>query len=320
MSEIFDFFVIKHPQFPYEKSTFRTLVPKNLVAPTLRDVKRNVCPIYENVDRAIKAFNQFVRKNKVKELSLPSSTLDICLLMVCIPHRDDATSNWNPLNWSPLCTEGDCESCGGEDWYKELLRQIKDKDMGKKSITFSRWVSEKGSDGKKKQILKQESLALDDFVKKILFESLVEESFPEHLRKAWNQWEITKKPLRVIPAQPTDVGIHTHEDYQQDVKFLCSSETVSTHRGHGVIPMLCYPVVLEVFKADSTKELYGLIFLSDSKNKNFDTVNYFQEATINFVKSKGYTITRYDRITDGCSSQFWCYGTMRSPIGYAETC
>lgn len=24
---------------------------------------------------------------------------------------------------------------------------------------------------------------------------------------------------------------------------------------------------------------------------------------------KGLNIVRYDRLTDGCSSQYWCYGT-----------
>ena len=30
-----------------------------------------------------------------------------------------------------------------------------------------------------------------------------------------------------------------------------------------------------------------------------------------YVESLGYRIKRYDRISDGCSSQFWCWGTMK---------
>ena len=51
-------------------------------------------------------------------------------------------------------------------------------------------------------------------------------------------------------------------------------------------------VVVDVFKANSPAEHYGLIFISDSKSKNFDTVKVFEEATIEFVKSKGYMIER----------------------------
>lgn len=74
--------------------------------------------------------------------------------------------------------------------------------------------------------------------------------------------------------------------------------------------MVCYPVVLEVFKADGTKEMYGFIIMSDTKCKGFDTVKHFEERCLAEVWSIGYNIVRYDRISDGCSSQFWCYGTF----------
>ena len=49
--------------------------------------------------------------------------------------------------------------------------------------------------------------------------------------------------------------------------------------------------------------------MSDTKSKNFDTVKHFEEKCIQFIRNLGYNIVRYDRITDGCSSQFWCYGS-----------
>ena len=58
VEEIFAFFMQKHPEFSYCLSTFRRLVPKNLVRPTLRDVKQNTCPSHENVTRNLVAINR----------------------------------------------------------------------------------------------------------------------------------------------------------------------------------------------------------------------------------------------------------------------
>ena len=37
---------------------------------------------------------------------------------------------------------------------------------------------------------------------------------------------------------------------------------------------------------------------------------FLKEQCISYVQSLGHNIIRYDRLTDGCSSQFWCYGSM----------
>ena len=129
----------------------------------------------------------------------------------------------------------------------------------------------------------------------VLYPALVGNDFAEHLRKAWSQWQITKYPIEVVGGE-NDVAIRTREDFQEDIKFLCTSETVSTHRGVGVITMVCYPVVLEVFKTDGTKEMYGFIIMSDTKSKNFDTVKHFEEKCIQFIRNLGYNIVRYHRM------------------------
>ena len=117
--------------------------------------------------------------------------------------------------------------------------------------------------------------------------SLVKEKFPEHLRKSWNQWHITKKALIVPSEVVSDVVIRTREDYQEDLKFLCTSETVATHRGIGVITMLCYPIVMEIFKGDGTSEMIGIVYMSDTKSKNFITVRCFENMAIAYIKSFG---------------------------------
>ena len=93
VEEIYNFFRIKYPDFPHKLTVFRTLIPKNLVAPTMRDVKRNICPLHENVSQAIRAFNRFTKMNKVEELLLPKSSLDICLKLICNPMPNDQQEN-----------------------------------------------------------------------------------------------------------------------------------------------------------------------------------------------------------------------------------
>ena len=76
--------------------------------------------------------------------------------------------------------------------------------------------------------------------------------------------------------------------------------------------MVCYPVVLEIFLANTDdKEMHGVIFMSNTKVKNFNTVFNFENKVFDYVEKLGYCIQRYDRISDGCSSQFWCWGTFK---------
>ena len=166
-------------------------------------------------------------------------------------------------------------------------------------------------EGKKtRQVLRLQKTNILSFINTVLFKALWKKKFPEHLRKAWNQWQI-KRPIVIKSIDPNSVAIRTREDYQEDIKFLCMSETVSTHRELGVITMVCYPIVMEIFFNDGTKQLIGIIYLSNVKNKNFETVRHFEEKCIEYVKQQlGYKILRYDRLTDGCSSQYWCYGSF----------
>ena len=321
IQEIFNFFRIKHPDFDHQLSTFRTLVPKNLVPATLRDVKRNTCPIHENVQRCIKAINRFFRKHNAPELVLPKSTLDVSLKLICNPYPENEQMNRDPLNWHLNCTQGNCHNCSSDEWLKDLLERIKGKKilteiegesrirgLNEIDITYSQWVRER-NDGKSQVILRQKCCNIIHFVQDILMKALDE--FPEHLRKAWMQWQITKIPLIVPSNNPLDVVIRTREAFQEDLKFLCVSETVSTHRGIGVITMMCYPVVLEVFKIDGSVDLYGLIYMSNSKSKSFETVRYFEGLVVSFVRKLGFSILRYDRVSDGCTYQFWCWGSVQ---------
>ena len=66
---------------------------------------------------------------------------------------------------------------------------------------------------------------------------------------------------------------------------------------------------MESFHADGREKLHGVIFMSDTKDKSFNTVYHLELDAFDYVTKLGYTIGRYDRISGGCSSQFWCWGT-----------
>ena len=63
--------------------------------------------------------------------------------------------------------------------------------------------------------------------------------------------------------------------------------------------MLCYPVLLKIFRKNGKAELHGLVFLSNTKSKNFKTVMHLEKKVVDYVKSMEYTVVRYDRLTDG---------------------
>ena len=88
---------MKYPNFKYDITTFLKVIPKNLVRATLHDEKQNTYLLHENVKRAADAINR-VKKNKTKELILPSLTLDISLDMICNPAPNNKEENRNPLN------------------------------------------------------------------------------------------------------------------------------------------------------------------------------------------------------------------------------
>ena len=189
-----------------------------------------------------------------------------------------------------------------------MKEAIKQRNVKSHSITYSQWITEYVKK-KSRVILTKKTSDIFNFIDEVLLTSLSSSKlkFSEHLRKAWAQWDITKRPLIVTEG----VAIRTREDYQEDLKFLCLSETVSTHRGVGVVTMVCYPAVVEIFHPDGKQELHGVIFMSNTKCKNFNTVNNFENRIINYVEELGYSVKRYDRISDGCSSQFWCWGTFQ---------
>lgn len=107
--------------------------------------------------------------------------------------------------------------------------------------------------------------------------------------------QITKHLIEVVDGENSNV-IRTSKDFQKDIKFLCTPKRVSTHRGVGVITMVCCLVVLEVFKTDGTKEMHGFIFMPDTKSKNFDTVKHFEEKCIESIRNLGYNTIRTIRL------------------------
>lgn len=119
-----------------------------------------------------------------------------------------------------------CANCGGNEWFEELKKNSSQ--LSDKIITYTQCVKEK-EDGKNKQILRQEKCCLSSFLENVFPPALIElknknaknkkyNSFPEHLRVAWAQWQITTHPLQVSGDANT-VAIRTREDFQDNIKL-----------------------------------------------------------------------------------------------------
>ena len=135
--------------------------------------------------------------------------------MICKPCDADQNSKIDPLNWNRTCTKGECNDCGPNDWMDDFVKTIKEKKLDTKEITYSQWITEI-QEGKRQQILKSGKCDLLKFLNDIFLTSLAKEKFPEHIRKAWNQRQITKKSLIVPPDLASDIVIRTREDYHVD--------------------------------------------------------------------------------------------------------
>ena len=246
VEEIFKLFCQKYKNFPCKLTTFRQYIPKNLVAPSLRDFKQNTRPLHENLRRSIAALNRFFIANKAHDLLIPTSTISLSLLGICKP--PDNLDARNPLHWNMNCTKGTCNKCGFNNWFNSLLLSVKEKNLSGKNITYSNWVTEYDEKSatnttttvatttttptttgpnttatelaggeeaandneevtpkkkKKKQskvVLRKFTVKIEDFLVNALMKSLSTTklfSFPEHLRKAWKQWELTKELCKV---------------------------------------------------------------------------------------------------------------------------
>ena len=105
--------------------------------------------------------------------------------------------------------------CTGNSWFASLLKIItSNNELKKKDIACSQWISEREG-CKTRQVLRQLKMNIIKFIQEVLQNCLLEKKIAVHLRKAWNQWQITKYPLTVTSSDPNDVAIRTREDYQE---------------------------------------------------------------------------------------------------------
>ena len=114
---------MQYPNFNYKITTFRKVIPKNLVRATLDEEKQNTYHLHENGKRAAHAINTVLKKIKTKELMLPSSTLDICLDIICNPALNNKEENRNPLNLNPVSTKFLCDRSSDADWLASLKKK-----------------------------------------------------------------------------------------------------------------------------------------------------------------------------------------------------
>ena len=110
-------------------------------------------------------------------------------------------------------------SCVGSDCFDDLKHNIALKELDEKTISYFQWIKEKDCK-ESNQILQQEKCSIAFFLNTVLYPALVSNNFVEHLRKAWSQWQITKYLIEVA-----GIEIRMREDFQKDIKILCTSDT-----------------------------------------------------------------------------------------------
>ena len=138
-----------------------------------------------------------------------------------------------------------------------------------------------------------------------------------HCRTMVQQWNVFKCELE--PQNDKNYNkIRTREDFQQDIQVLIREETVASHRGQGKISMTLYPVAVEVTDSSGT-HLHALTYTGHKLDKSYVTVHNYMLKTIDyFEKMYGKKCISYDRMTDGCGSQFWAYGSYWSACQLLE--
>ena len=131
------------------------------------------------------------------------------------------------------------------------------------------------------------------------------------------QWNVFK--CEIEPQNDKNyIKIRTREDFQQDIQVLIREETVASHRGQGKISMTLYPVAVEVIDSSGT-HLHALTYTGHKLDKSYVTVHNYMLKTIDyFEKMYGKKCISYDRMTDGCGSQFWAYGSYWSACQLLE--
>ena len=182
-------------------------------------------------------------------------------------------------------------------------------------VSFSSWQYVAEND-KKIQKLISRKVPLSEFLDVYFKNALLK--FAIHVRVMIQQWFVFKI-TPISPLENDKIYLRTREDFQQDVQVLLREETVASHRGQGKISMSMYPVAVEVIDCNGVN-LHALTFTGLHTEKSYSTVHrYTLEIIKYFEQMYDKKCSSYNRMTDGCGSQFWAYGSYWSACELKRT-
>ena len=305
----------KYPEFNHGLKLFTSAIPRNVRIPSVKEVVQNVCTIHSNVKKMIYGLNNLLGKLHKPELMIPVSSTEVVRCLICSNNPETSTSVQldNVDTWPIDCCQGKCDHCGVEKFITQLKDKIRSALPGTSSlrVSFSSWqyVHEPGLDKKIKKLISQKIL-LNEFLDVWFTKSLT--GFATHQRAMLQQWNVFKTPLH-LPEDPNTIYIRTREDFQQDIQVLLREETVGSHRGQGKVSMVVYPIAVEVATSEGLN-LHALSFTGLKTEKSYSSVHCYMVKTIQHMESlyNGRQCKLYQRMTDGCASQFWAYGSYAS--------
>ena len=301
-AQVFKLFKQKNPDFKYAMTTFCSAIPRNFCTPKVNDVKQNVCTLCSNVRALTTAFNSLLGRlgPELQYLQLPSEKDELMGRLVC---------NDSGKGWEEICCSSMCPECGAGKLVEHLRIETLYRVPEDTEIKYTIWESVEvasGSGSTKTDHKFTHTLPIGEFL--VELEDLLR-GFALH-RYVWKlQGKIFYATLPPIIDTGT-ISIRTCVDFQMDYLHTLDESTVASFRIPAFPPVVVYPAHVEVFHSDGKTTKHCLIFLSDRAPKNHATVHEFTVLTIEaMAKMHGKKVKRFHRISDGASSQFWCYGT-----------
>ena len=244
--------------------------------------------------------------------AIPAHTTDCVKLSLCQIDSDDSFDSENdsfhqinPDYGKVQCITQNCQNCGTEKIQLKVLQANPNLQADESIIQWNRWVWVEKFPGSttKKMILRTEQDTRKDLLD-VFLDDL--KSLSHHLFSAnWNyaQFQYIRDNLK--PGYLLSVL-----DFGQNYMNVFQDEPQSIHWDY--TQMTIHPIVNFFIKqGESVVTVEKHIMISNDKNHDKYAVKTFEEASLNYLKEKGFTPTHIIQFNDNCASQYKGKGTFQ---------
>ena len=287
-------------------STFCRLRPKSVFTVGQTPKRQCICEQCENF-RLVK--NQLI---KLGVKAVPAHMTDCVKLSLCQINSFNSENNRidsfhliNPNYQKVQCITRNCQNCGIEKIQLKVLQANQNLQQDENMIQWNRWVWVEKFPGStaKKMILRTEQGTHKDLLD-VFLDDL--KSLSHHLFSAnWNyaQFQYIRDNLK--PRYLLSVL-----DFGQNYMNVFQDEPQSIHWDHTQTTI--HPIVNFFIKpGESLVTVEEHIMISNDKNHDKYAVKTFEEASLNYLKEKGFTPTHIIQFNDNCASQYKGKGTFQ---------